>query len=388
MWGLLRVMVGGWAALVSALRPLTPVEQAVPLWPPMSLGTWLYRVILSPWERWDVGWYLQIVERGYRAGDGTAQFHPLFPWLASVLVPLLGSPLLSLFLLSSGFSVLFLLLFERWARLDYTADEVNRALVLLLFSPYFVPLLLPYTESLFLFLAVLAFWAARKRRWWLAGAAGGLATLTRQQGLFLLLPLLWEYWESQGKTWRGAKVRREEVASAAALLCIPGAYLGWTVYRVAFLEKISLQVNSFHDLVYAFFVSPSAEQVVPVQRFLWPWRTLGLAWARFRALPDVDLGVNLVLAGGFLVLVALSWSQLRFSCKMYTLVIILVSFSYYTGPEHPYMGLPRHLLLAFPALMGFARLAEKRWLRLLSLLVGGLGTFFVLLLYVLNTWVP
>src|SRR5512147_41972 len=82
IWLGLRVLMSLWAALVSPLRPLTDLEDKIALWPPVApLGAWLERVLLAPWQRWDVDTYLWIVERGYRADDGSAQFHPLLPWL-------------------------------------------------------------------------------------------------------------------------------------------------------------------------------------------------------------------------------------------------------------------------------------------------------------------
>lgn len=52
-----------------------------------------------------------------------------------------------------------------------------------------------YPESLFLALSIACIYYARKRSWWLAGLCGGIASLTRAQGIMLLVPVAWEYWQ-------------------------------------------------------------------------------------------------------------------------------------------------------------------------------------------------
>src|SRR5437588_734028 len=50
-----------------------------------------------------------------------------------------------------------------------------------------------YTESLFLLLTLVAVYAARSERWWLAGLAGGLAASSRSNGVLILIPLVLLY---------------------------------------------------------------------------------------------------------------------------------------------------------------------------------------------------
>jgi hypothetical protein len=46
--------------------------------------------ILSNWQRWDALWYQHIAEVGYRPGDGSIAFFPLYPFLARGLSSVLG----------------------------------------------------------------------------------------------------------------------------------------------------------------------------------------------------------------------------------------------------------------------------------------------------------
>jgi hypothetical protein len=56
-----------------------------------------------------------------------------------------------------------------------------------------------YTESLFLFLSILAFYAAEKNHWWMAGIAGALSALTRATGVLCAIPLGIIYWQRRKK---------------------------------------------------------------------------------------------------------------------------------------------------------------------------------------------
>jgi hypothetical protein len=66
----------------------------------------------------------------------------------------------------------------------------------------------------------------------------------------------------------------------------------------------------------------------------------------------------------------------------------MVSFAYYTGPVYAYMGLPRHLLLAFPVFIGLGQTVQRSWQRLLLVGGGFVGVCFLTLLYVFEAWVP
>lgn len=389
-WLSLRLIMSVWAALASSFCvppcPLTSLEQNIPLWPPSRpILAWLERVWLSPWERWDVTYYIRIVDQGYRVDDGTAQFHPLLAWLATPLHWMGLAPLLSLMVVSSIASLVLLLVFEHLARLDLNVQQTYTSTLLLITAPPAFIVFAPYTEGLFLLWAVLCFWCVRQDRWWAAGIAGALAVLTRQQGLFLLFPLAWELWEAAGRNWRCALLRWKDWL---ALGCIPLGLLIWLVYRALALNDMQPNWHSVHTIIYSVLISPGASKVVPHQTFMWPWQALWLALTIFWRTREYELAIDLVAGFAFLMLLALAWKQMRLSYRIYTLVITLVSFSYHTGPFYPYMGLPRHLLLAFPIFIGLAPMVShvraRRWMTV----AGFLGMVLLLFHYVIHGWVP
>jgi hypothetical protein len=328
---------------------------------------------------------LRILSEGYQSGNGADAFHPLYPWLAWPLTRLGLDPLLGLMLVGNLSTLAFLLLFERMAAFDSAPAQAENASLLLLSFPVAFILFAPYNEGLFLLLAGLTLLWARCHRWWCAGVTGALAVLTRQQGLFLVLPFAWELWEShQGNVSRLLRAWR----CWLALGLIPLGFGLWVLYRAVVVGGNQLNFSSISDLVCSIFISPSAWQAEDSHAVTWPWHGLRLALVHLWNKPDLDLAINLVLSAAFVCATLLAWRQLRASYRLYVLAILASSFSYYAGTLHPYMGLPRHLFLAFPVFIGLEQIARSSWRRLLWVGSGFAGSFFLLFLYVLKGWIP
>lgn len=385
-WLLYRLITSIWASYISAANPITELEKVIPLWPPWpNFGAWFERAWLLPWQRWDADWYIKIITSGYQSSDGTAQFHPLYAWLATPLARLGLHPLLSLLLVSSLAALAYMYLFDALARLDLDPQTARIATISMIAFPTGFILFAPYTESLFLLCSTACFIFIRSRKWALAGFMGGLAAMTRQQGIFLVLPLAWKVWENSGRVFKTV------LRSWKGWLAVFGPAAGlavWLVYRAIFLRDLLINSLQIKSLIYSGLISSSAVKVVPVYQFTWPWQALWLALNKSINSPDIDILIDLILGAIFILLLALSWSHINISYRIYSAVIFLVSFSYSTGPIHPYMGLPRHLYLAFPVFIGLAPTLrqQKRWL--IAVIGGILGMLFLIAGYVLNGWVP
>ena len=160
------------------------------------------------------------------------------------------------------------------------------------------------------------------------------------------------------------------------------------MYRAVVLGDLHANFTDPQALIYSLVISPSASQVVPEQAFVWPWIGLSRALRIAFATPGLNNLVDLALGAGFAVLIALSWRNLRTSYRIYVATIVLVSLGYYTGPFYPYMGLPRHLLLAFPIFIGVVPYLRTPRRRLLWIALGLCGQIVLVALYVLHSWVP
>lgn len=393
VWGLAKSFGHLVLCAMSSIRPILEREQRIAIWPPIrSVGVWLERVLLAPLERWDVDYYIRIATIGYRVDDGTLQFHPLYPVLARLLVLIGLDPLMALLIIGAGAALLLILVVHMYVRPRLGPVDAEYGVLSFILSPFAFALVVPYPEALFLLLAVLCLYWAKERRWWLSGLSAALATLTRQQGLFLVLPLLWRALE-QARGWRRREAGDPAVRFAfdtgwLAILGVPMAYVGWIIYRGVAFGDLEVNTRSIHSLIYSVLVSPAASQVVPIQAFLWPWDAVGRGVMKLVTAPDVDIVVNLIGGAWFLVLVFRAWRYLDPSERVYTAAIALVSFAYYTGPVHPTMGLLRHVLLAFPVFAVVPLYIRRRLARVAYLATGYLGQLALLLLYGLHVWVP
>jgi Mannosyltransferase (PIG-V) len=121
--------------------------------------------LLSTWQRWDALWYQRIAEAGYRPGDGTAHFQPLYPLLARIVsVPLSGQVVWAELLVSSAAFALAMWLLYRVARFDVGPLVARLSVLLTALFPTGFFLLAPYTEALYLTLTVAALYLARSWR--------------------------------------------------------------------------------------------------------------------------------------------------------------------------------------------------------------------------------
>lgn len=82
-------------------------------------------------------------------------------------------------------------LLYRLASLEYSREAAEKSMAYFVLMPtgFVFPGVL--SESVFVALGIAAFYAARRGYWWQAGVFGGLAALTRPNGVLLLLPLAW-----------------------------------------------------------------------------------------------------------------------------------------------------------------------------------------------------
>ena len=158
---------------------------------PTSWGPDLMRRA-TPLARWDSGWYISIAEGGYEAPprafgvETNHAFFPLYPLLMRLLVRTTGietSAAGNLISAASFFGAV--LLFAAWVRARWGEARVRPSLLALLVFPTSFFFIAVYTESLFLFLALLAVVSIDRDRPAVAAAAGYLSGLTRITGVVL-----------------------------------------------------------------------------------------------------------------------------------------------------------------------------------------------------------
>jgi Dolichyl-phosphate-mannose-protein mannosyltransferase len=181
--------------------------------------------VTDVWARWDSVWFLRIAEHGYGATHGVAAaFYPLYPLtLAGVGRAFGGHYVLAGIVVSLAATLGSFALLYRLAEPRLGADGARRAVLYLAVFPTALFLQAVYSESLFLVLVLAAFLLAERDRWLGAGAATGLAALTRISGVALLPALAVMAWQRPPAERRRALV---SLCLAPAIFAAYPLYLG------------------------------------------------------------------------------------------------------------------------------------------------------------------
>ncbi len=162
--------------------------------------------LIDMWARWDSGWYLYIIKNGYSSGgsfeiQSNLPFFPGYPVLVKFFTLFVPSSLLNdgvivlIGILLSNVLLLVSLIFL--CKIAHKLSDSKRVadltvwFILAFPSSFFLSSF--YTESLFLCLSAVGYWAALKKKWWLACIMVSLVAVTRNVGLFLVIPVLYEY---------------------------------------------------------------------------------------------------------------------------------------------------------------------------------------------------
>ena len=340
--------------------------------------------LLTSWNNWDGARYTQIAQFGYQNIYDTA-FFPLFPLLIKGGALLLGNQgYIAVGMIISNLALLGALFVLYQIATDMLGESVGRRTILYLcIFPTAFFFFAPYNESLFLLLTASAFLALRRQKWWLAGALGFFAALTRSAGLLLVFPYLYELWIARkGLDDDGQSVLRRVWQALPQLLPVVLIPLGILIYSFycwrVFHDPLAFSTVQSHwdrqltlpgaGIVYAlgqlFFVQP------------------------FGSFYEVHILIDLTAMIGFIVLAILGWRKLRSS---YTLWMGLLLFYTLISPAihqpDALVSTQRFVLEMFPGFITLAALSIKHP-RLHQALMISFPFFQAILavLFVLNRW--
>jgi hypothetical protein len=332
-------------------------------------------LLVAPAARWDSAWYLLLARDGYAhsADHVKAAFYPLYPLLMHAGGWIVGSQLVAGILISVACFFAALVLLYRLTEIELGAADARGTLLLMAFAPAAFFFSAVYTESLFLMLSVGAILAARQGRWAWAGIAGGLAALTRNSGIVVLVPLLVLY-------LYGPRADADRPAAAAGSWWRPRHPL---TRQVLWLALVPAGLALF--LVYCAFALGDALAPFHVQHFWYRHTELlggvtggaSAAWHELRELvtakgplsftrggtgPFYIAGQSLMLFG-FLVfaLVALVGvlRRLPLAYGAYVASALVLTLSSPVAPQ-PLASFPRYVAVLFPLQMWLARWCNER----------------------------
>jgi hypothetical protein len=334
--------------------------------------------LLAPLARWDSVWYLRIAESGYGESSARAAFFPLYPLLVRGVGTGLGGSsgalLVAAYAISLAAFLAALALLHRLAELELGRRLARPTLVLVAVFPAAVYFGAPYSESLFLLLAVGVFYAARTGHWAWAGACAGLASASRSAGLLLLLPLALMWWSSRPRRSRDAgwlALAPLGIAAYAAWLgVVEGDALRFLDVQEAWSRELSVPLAGAWDGLVA---------AVDGMRQLGSGSRTPVYFQAAAGDPFRIAAINVMLFATLVFALAACVGVFRRLPRPYGVWVaasLVLPLSFPVTPQ-PLMSLPRFVSVLFPVFMWLALVCEER--RVTDLVVGasalGLGLF-------------
>lgn len=339
--------------------------------------------VLRGWYRWDVIRFQQIATQGYASFENTA-FFPLFPWLERELAALLHihtNIFLAGMLISNAAFFGTLTVLFRLVETEFDRETAQRTTLYLAIFPTALFFFAAYNESLFLLFLLISFYALRHRAWWVAGIFGGLATLTRSIGLFMLPIFLYEFvrqvFPPFQEAWREKRYKRCTALLSGLLpgLFIPG---GLGIYSFYLYSRYSDPLAFSHAEAH-WHLGPTFPWYAPIVALQ---AMLHFSPFTFSTTHNV---IDLTALALFVTLLMLcfvgperfnvsQWSMLLFAILALTVPLLYPGTAY-----NPLPSMERYVLELFPCFILLARLGRRPWFHQTYLLLSlPLLTFFTL----------
>jgi hypothetical protein len=344
---------------------------------------------LNLWAHWDGEHYMRLARSGYlnEPDNVSPAFFPLYPLLIRSFAGLFGGPvdpgvltlwgtLLSLLSLPAALFFVY-----RIAESGWGVRAARGAVLTLAFFPTAFFLNAAYTESLFLALSAGSLWAAMVRRdLLLACLLAGLATATRNVGVFLLAPLAYE-WLAHFRhyRWRGVYL----LLAPSGLL----AYMSYLWWRFGEPLLFYTEQQDWNRAATGPLGTLTGAFGRSRESLAWLSDLQGLsgitAEQLLNHLARMSTVYGLVLLALAAVLLLVGLRILPPGLTAYAFLVAVVP-AFFGSPENPLMGLPRYLLVAFPLFIVLGVLLKDRRLRAAWTSVSAAASLVLCALFV--TW--
>lgn len=299
----------------------------------------------TPWSNFDGSHYLEIAAHGY-IGYQQA-FFPFFPLLINYSSKFMGHDLVhvSLFL-THGFFLIALFFFWKLMRLDYSQKTSIWIIIFVFVFPtafYFASV---YTESLFFALVISSLYFARKKQFLLACIIAGLASATRIVGLFIIIPLIIEIYNSiQLK-----KIHSEFIKSYLPLVIIPFGLIAYMIY----LHVVYADPLMFMHVQPGFGAGRSGGEIILIPQVLWRYFKILMTVSHASLTFWVAILELASFIGSIIVLLFALRKKIRLSYILFSISLIL-----FPSLSGTLSSIPRYIIIVFPLYIFFALLDIK-----------------------------
>lgn len=160
---------------------------------------------LDIWGVWDTGWYLNVVDQGYDTipktdglsmGKANYAFFPLYPLLIKGMKYITGNSFTAGIIVSNLALLIACFYLFKLVQLETNKKDAYKAVKFMILCPVAFILSGVFSEATFLALLIASFYYAKKKNWGATGIVGFLLALTRPVGVFVVIPLAYEYLKS------------------------------------------------------------------------------------------------------------------------------------------------------------------------------------------------
>ncbi len=325
-------------------------------------STLLGRAFIDVWLRWDAVHYMNIAAFGYK-GVGLADtvYFPLYPYLVGGIARITTLNVTVIGLIVSTLATLFALICLRKLVVSLFHNEALADLTTVAIAIYPTAFFLhaPFTDALFLACTIASILMMVKRQHILGGLLACAASVTRPEGLLLLIPMFIYMLRKNWGHW-GIKVWREIMA----ILVTPLGFGAFYLWR-----------QTYSDL--GIFQSLASFSRVRFQiPFFTLWNALVGAWKN----PDFTQISELISILLFLAILIWMFTKHEFiqhiEIMLYSLASLLLFTSKTTFSASPLQSSNRYVLHIFFVFVGIAMLMQKiaprtrHWISLLSIILG------------------
>lgn len=349
-WIFSRVII--WRILLLAVAMYA--IQAIPFKPSFPYWETLLEPFGNPlfwsWGNFDGVHYITIAQQGY-AAQFTQAFFPLYPLLMRYTAKITGGPLSAGLVVSHCFLLIALWLFYKLIRIDRGKSTAKKILLYLLLFPTSYYFGAVYTESLFFALVIGTFYAARRRRWWIAGILGALASSTRIFGIFLLPALLVEWYYGRGK--KSVYTPSQLITAVFPILLSASGLIAYMYY----LNRVFSDSLMFLHAQPAFGAQRSADKIILLYQVFWRYGKMLLTVDPNNL---IYYTISLEAASGllFLVLSIIAFKKIRPSYAIFAALSYIAPTL--TGTLS---SMPRYALLLFPSFMVLGLVKNRQFQR-------------------------
>lgn len=298
------------------------------------------------WANFDGEHYLSIAMFGYK--DLQLAFFPMYPFVINIVSGFIGSNTASYVWSGLIISNLFLLgslhLLYKLVKLDFSEKVAKLSIILLLLFPTSFFLGGVYTESLFLFLSLLAYYLYRKNKFLLSGLVGILMTLTRLYGIFILMMIFVDLIVNKTSI---AKIIKDRIYLVGISVFGLLSYM-WYCYvsKGDLLAFYSLQTNVGEHRSLNLILLPQVffRYIVKIIPNL-TWSYPPIVFTTF-----LEIGIAIL----FLIIILFSFKKIRWDYWTYILLGFIIPTL--TGS---FSSLPRYVIVLFPAFIFMGLRLEK-----------------------------